>query len=55
MHVATRIASITVLAAALAGCGITAPKSNPGYADLDSPGVFGFQAATGRNRVHAVL
>ena len=40
MRLATRIASITVLAAALAGCGITAPKSNPGYADLDSPGVF---------------
>lgn len=28
------------LAALLAGCGITAPKSNAGYADLDSLGVF---------------
>lgn len=28
------------LAALLAGCGITAPKSNAGYADLDSLGMF---------------
>ncbi|MEM1413114.1 MAG: hypothetical protein AAGH19_12230, partial [Pseudomonadota bacterium] len=28
------------LALALVGCGITAPRSNAGYADLDSLGMF---------------
>ena len=32
----TRIASAVVLLTGLTACGLTAPRSNEGYADLDS-------------------
>lgn len=36
----TRIAFVVVLLTGLTACGLTAPRSNEGYADLDSLGMF---------------
>ena len=36
----TRILAVATLALALAGCGLTAPRNNDGYADLDSLGLL---------------
>lgn len=36
----TRFVFAAVLLAGLTACGLTAPRSNEGFADLDSPGLF---------------
>ena len=38
-HAAAMVLLLTVIALMLSSCGITAPRSNDGYANLDSPGV----------------
>lgn len=35
-----RLLAVAGLLVALAGCGVTAPRGNEGYADLQSPGIF---------------
>ena len=40
MRPAARVAGVMIAALALAACGLTAPRSHDGWADLDSPGVF---------------
>ena len=38
-HAAVMVLLLTVIALTLSACGITAPRSNDGYANLDSPGI----------------
>lgn len=38
-HNAKRLLALVMMALLLASCGLTAPRGNPGYANLDSPGM----------------
>ena len=38
-HAVAMVLLLTVIALTLSACGITAPRSNDGYANLDSPGI----------------